>query len=112
VNAVNMPLTNRQQIVAVLYDEVIRTANFFLHNCKHFSSDTLREESPTYSHVAYIMGKVAGMIILLADDFDPMTGQQAGEYCRLMESIGIAIDQRDDIALETSIRELQRKPGV
>lgn len=95
-----------------LYDEVIRTSNYFLHNCKYFSIEVLKEEDPSYSEVARLMRQVAEIIKVVADSFDPMMGQKAVEYCDIMMFMGIAIEKRDAIQLSKWVRELERKPGV
>jgi len=96
----------------MLYDEVLRTSNRFLHNCQNFSIEVLRMENPTYAQVAKVMRKVATFITLLADDFDPMMGQKAFEYCELMHKIGVAIETNDHLALKIHVAELDRRPGV
>lgn len=95
-----------------LYSEVVRTANYFLHNCKHFSVQVLQDENPTYAEVAEIMKQAAGIIKILADDCDPMLCQQAHEYCELMTNMGIAIETGDELRLSTLVSELERKPGL
>lgn len=95
-----------------LYEIVLRISNRFLHNCRHFSIEILKLENPTYAEIAVLMKKVAVIIATLADDFDPMMGQKAHEYCELMHRIGIAIEQGDQIALEKYVRELDRRPGL
>jgi len=95
-----------------LYNLVIQTSNQFLHNCKHFAIEVLRTETPTYAEVALLMRQVAGIIEVLADDFDPMMGQKAHEYCELMSQMGVAIDCGDRVALSTLVAELERKPGL
>jgi hypothetical protein len=95
-----------------LYNEIIRTSNRFLHNCKFFPLDILRGEEPSYAELARGMKFLAVIINTLAVDFDPMWGQQASEYCELMARIGVAITQDDKVALATCVGELERKPGV
>lgn len=94
----------------MLYDEVLTTANLFLHNCKTFSIEMLKMEDPSYAQVAKVMRKVVTMITFLADDFDPMMGQKAFEYCELMHKIGVAIECSDDVALKVHVAELDRRP--
>lgn len=96
----------------LLYNEVLRTSNRFLHNCKNFSVEILQLENPSYAEVAEIMRKVAKIVIALADDFDPMMGQKAYEYCELMHQIGVAISNGDQVALHTALKELERRPGI
>lgn len=96
----------------ILYDSVLRVSNQFLHNCRLFTIEILKLENPTYAEVAIIMKKVAAIIATLADDFDPMMGQKALEYCELMHRIGVAIEQDDQIALERYVEELDRRPGL
>lgn len=95
-----------------LYDEVLRTANRFLYEAKGFSVEILKWEDPSFAEVAEIMRKVSRLIIALADDFDPMMGQKAFEYCELMHKIGVAIDNGDQVALDLALVELERRPGV
>jgi hypothetical protein len=94
-----------------LYEMVLQTSNMFLHNCKGFPMEILKAEDPSYTELAKIMRRIATIITLLADDFDPMMGQKAGEYCNLMTKMGIAIDNDDQIELDTLVIELGRKPG-
>lgn len=96
----------------MLYDEVLRTSNRFLYNCKGFSVEVLALEDPSFAEVAEVMRKVARIIAAIADDFDPMMGQKAVEYCELMRGIGVAIANADQVGLERSLGELERKPGV
>ena len=100
----------QEQHAKELFDAVLRTANQFLHNCKHFSIQVLAEENPTYAEVAEIMQQISKMIIALADDFDPLLGGKAVEYCVLMSSIGEAIKNLDEDALSNHVDELNRKP--
>lgn len=95
-----------------LYDRILRSSNYFLHNCKGFSVEILQMEDPTYAEIAELLRKLARVVIALADDFDPMMGQKAFEYCELMCSMGVAIKNNDQIALERAVTELERKPGV
>lgn len=95
-----------------LYEVILRTSNHFLHNCRGFSVEILRLERPTYAEVAEIMRKVGRIVVALSDDFDPMMGQKAFEYCELMAKIGVAIDNNDQIGLERLVTELERRPGT
>jgi hypothetical protein len=95
-----------------LYDKVLQTANFFLHNCKRFPVAILRLEDPTYAEIAAIMKKVGAIIAVVADGFDPMMGQKAVEYCDLMAQMGVAIEQDDRLALGKLVAELDRKPFI
>lgn len=96
----------------IIYDQIVRTSNQFLHNCKGFSVEILRLEQPTYAEVAEIMRRLARLVVVLSDDFDPMLGQKAYEYCDLMHRMGIAIENGDQVALERWVKELERKPGI
>lgn len=95
-----------------LYEIVLRVSNHFLHNCKTFSIEVLQLDEPTYAELAQIMKKAAGIIELLVDEFDPMMGQKAHEYCELMRLIGVAIEQDDEIGLRRHLVELDRRPGL
>lgn len=96
----------------ILYDLILKVSNQFLHSCKLFSIEILKLENPTYAEVAVIMKKAAAFITTFADDFDPMLGQKAQEYCELMHRIGVAIEQGDQIALGRYVGELDRRPGI
>jgi hypothetical protein len=74
--------------------------------------DLLKAEDPSYSELAAIMRRIAIIITVLADSFDPMMGQKAVEYCNLMSRMGIAIDKGNQVELDGLVAELQRKPGV
>lgn len=102
----------KKKLAKHLYDEVLRTANYFLYNCKGFSVEILKMERPTYAEIAETIRKAARAIIAFMDDFDPMMGQKAHEYCELMSKIGVAIDNCDQVALHRWLSELERKPGV
>lgn len=93
-----------------LYHLILQTANQFLYNCLHFSIDVLRDETPTYAEVAELMEPLSKIIRALADDFDPMMGQKALEYCALMKEIGIAIANSDEDSLSKHVELLNRKP--
>ena len=95
-----------------LYDLVSQTSNRFLHNCKHFSIEVLQAENPTYAEVAAIMKKVAKLIQALADEFDPLMGCKAHEYCELMMGMGIAIAAGERITLNKLVVELERRSGL
>lgn len=88
----------------VLYDQVLRTSNMFLHNCKYFSVEILQLDQPAYTEIAEMMQAIPRIIFDLADDFDPMLAQKASEYCALMRNIGIAIADGDQLALEGHLR--------
>jgi len=100
--------TNAQE----LYDAILRTANQFWHNGKHFSVEILKAENPSYAEVAEIMKKLAVILTVLSDDFDPMMGQKAFEYCELMRRMGVAIQNSDQIELTKLVGELDRRPGT
>lgn len=93
-----------------LYDLVLRTANEFLHNCRHFDVEVLATDNPSYDEVARVMDQLAAIIQALSDDFDPMLGQKAIEYCGLMKKMGLAIKNKDDIKLSQLVDELERRP--
>jgi hypothetical protein len=95
-----------------LYGEVLRTSNHFLHNCGHFSVEVLQDEDPSYADLAKVMSRIAVIITLLADEFDPMMGQKAFEYCELMTRMGIAINEGNQVVLTQLTAELARRPGV
>lgn len=95
-----------------LYDGILRTANRFLYEAKGFSVEVLKWENPSFAEVAEISARVAEIITLIADDFDPMMGQKATEYCELMRKIGVAIDKDDQVALDQALVELERRPCV
>lgn len=95
-----------------LYDLILQASNRFLYNCKHFSIEILRYENPAYSEIAERMKRVCGIIKVLADDWDPMMGQKAEEYCELMSGMGVAIENGDRLALKKLIRELERRSGL
>lgn len=107
--AADLLVENRENATR-LYSMVLQTSNMFLHNCRHFSIGMLREENPTYAEVAKIMKQLAGIISALADDFDPMMGQKAHEYCELMTHMGVAIEGDDRVRLVALVAELERKP--
>jgi hypothetical protein len=93
-----------------LYMEILKTANYFLHNAKHFSVEILAEENPTYEGVAELTDYAAKLVYSLADDFDPMMGQKAFEYCLIMKKMGIAIKNKNQDELSRLADELYRRP--
>lgn len=93
-----------------LYDGILRTANRFLYEAKGFSVEVLKWEDPSFAEVAEISTRVAEIITLIADDFDPMMGQKATEYCELLRKIGVAIEEDDQVALDQALVELERRP--
>lgn len=95
-----------------LYDRILRTANYFLHNCTHFSIDILAAENPSYEDVARIMESLRKILWAIADEFDPMMCQQAFDYCELMSKMGLAISNKDDKLLSEYVEVLKRKPMI
>lgn len=93
-----------------LYDLVLRTANEFLHNCKHFDIEILAADNPTYAEIAQVMEKLAAIIGVLADEFDPMLGQKAIDYCSHMKKMGLAIKNGNEVELSNLVTELERRP--
>jgi hypothetical protein len=74
--------------------------------------EILKGEDPSYAELAKMMRRIATIITLLADSFDPMMGQKAAEYCELMTKMGIAIENSDQKALNVLVCELERRPGL
>ena len=66
----------------------------------------------SYAEVAEIMRKVADVIKVVADEFDPSMGQKADEHCELMSQMGVAIEIGDEIKLAALVKDLERKPGL
>lgn len=95
-----------------LYEQILRTSNYFLHNCRAFPLATLKGQDPSYSEIAQGMKRLAAIISVLAVDFDPMMGQKATEHCDLMSQIGVAISNGDNEALARLVTELERRPGL
>jgi len=95
-----------------LYDLILQTSNEFLYNCKHYRIELLRRRKPTYKEVAAAMRELSEIVTMLADDFDPMMGQKAAEYCQLMSGIGVAIERFDEVRLLRLVAELERRPGL
>jgi hypothetical protein len=95
-----------------LYDLVLQTSNEFLYNCKRYRMELLRCRKPTYNEVAAAMRELSEIVTVLADDFDPMMGQKAVEYCQLMSGIGVAIERFDGVRLLRLVAELERRPGL
>ncbi|MES1933548.1 hypothetical protein T35B1_13116 [Salinisphaera shabanensis T35B1] len=93
-----------------LYDRVLHTANRFLYSCKHYEIEALSEEDPTFERVAERMIVLAGIIELLADDFDPMMGQKALEYSAHMHKMGLAIKNKENDKLSELVKELDERP--
>lgn len=95
-----------------LYDSILKTSNTFLYNCKYFAMPVLQEEDPSYAEMARHMKKVATIIHIVADEFDPMMCHKAFEYCELMTAMGVAVDSGDKLLLSRLVAELERKPGI
>jgi hypothetical protein len=104
--------TDQKTRAQQLYDGILRTANRFLYEAKGFSVEVLKWEDPSFAEVAAVSIRIAEIITLIADDFDPMMGQKATEYCELMRKIGVAIEEDDQVALDRALVELERRPGV
>lgn len=105
-----MIIEEKERLAKELYDAVLQTANQFLHNCEHFSITVLADENPTYEEVAEVMHQLSKIILVLADDSDPMMYQKASEYCVLMKFLGTAISNRDEAALSKYLAQLKGKP--
>jgi hypothetical protein len=67
---------------------------------------------PSYKEIAAAMRELSGIITVLADDFDPMMGQKAVEYCELMSGLAVAIERFDEVRLFRLVAELERRPGL
>lgn len=93
-----------------LYDLVLRNANAFLVNSKHFTIAILQQENPTYEEVAEVMQTASQLIITIMVDVDPMMGQKAGEYVSIMARMAKAIRNDDQEQLSYLVSELERKP--
>ncbi len=52
------------------------------------------------------------MIRVIADGSDPMIVGKADEYCDLMLKIAVAIEEQDEVQLNSLVNELERKPGL
>lgn len=100
----------KKEWVDRLYDELIRTANHFLHNAKNFHINVLKLENPTYADVASEFRKVAGIIDILAEQIeDGLTGVKAHEYVTYMEQIAQAIDKGCAETLLNVVNELDKR---
>jgi hypothetical protein len=95
-----------------LYDLLLQVSNELLYNCKHYRIELLQRHWPSYKEIAVAMRELSGIITVLADDFDPMMGQKAFEYCELMSGIGVAIERLDEVRLFRLVAELERRPGL
>jgi len=93
-----------------LYIQLLRTANNFLINAEHFDIQVLQESNPTYEELGKLALKVAQIIRVLVDDFDPWMHQKALEYASLMAGMGKAIKDGDEVELERIVDELNGKP--
>jgi hypothetical protein len=95
-----------------LYDLILQASNELLYNCKHYRIELLRRHRPSYKEIAVAMKELSGIITVLADDFDPLMGQKAFEYCELMSGIGVAIERFEEVGLFRLVAELERRPGL
>lgn len=93
-----------------LYEIILRTANSFLHNAKHFSIEVLNERNPSYEEVAEMASTLAELVWILADDFDPMLQTKALEYATIMKEMGKAITNCNAEHLNRLTEILDRKP--
>jgi hypothetical protein len=100
-----------QALAEHAYDRVLQTANRFMFNCKNFPIEILKLEDPSYAEIAHVLHKSAGLIAFLSDEFDPMMGTKAHDYCQLMTAMAVAIDQGNEIELARLVAEMERKPG-
>lgn len=95
-----------------LYDTIRRTSNRFLNDCKYLPMEFLQGEVPSFTELATIMRRVAQIIHILADDFDPHMVMKANHNCELMTGIGVGIDENDHIQLQQLVGELERGSGL
>lgn len=92
-----------------LYFKILEHAGAFLHNSKRFSVDVLAEDDPSYETIAELMQNLATIITVLAEDFDPMMGEKAIDYCSIMKKMGIAIKNKDQNVLSKLVCELDKR---
>jgi hypothetical protein len=95
-----------------LYEQIVRGANYFLHNCSTFSVESLANHDPSYEEIARLLDSLVKVVSVLSSDFDPMMGQKALEYCLLMKKMSTAIVQRNQPELTRLVAEMKRKPGT
>ena len=101
--------TEQEHTAQELYILILETALYFLTNAKKFDLHSLQQENPSYEELGKLAKRVAGMITLLVDDFDPMLHQKALEYASLMADMGKAITDGDEDKLGRIVDELDRK---
>jgi hypothetical protein len=112
VNAITDDVNQNVDDPHDLYDIILRVANKFMHNCKHFPMEFLRAEDPSFSELARITRRMAQIIQLVGCNEDPMMSQKAHDYCELMTAMAVAIERDDHIELRRLVSELERKPGT
>lgn len=95
-----------------LYEDILQTANFFLHSAKRWHISILKDFNPSFPELAAIMRNLAQDVHDLADDFDPMLAQKALEYAHLMDDMSIAILNDDKVRLSELVTELDKKPFI
>lgn len=101
-----------QEHVRILYERVLHVSNRFLYQCKTFHITILALEDPSFTAIAHHTKQVADMIRVIADGSDPMIVGKADEYCDLMLKIAVAIEEQDEVQLNSLVNELERKPGL
>lgn len=101
-----------REMAQKLYNEILRTANYFLHNSTHFSVELLARENPSYQEVAAVMSQVRGILNSLVTDFDPMMCEKAFNYCNLMTQMGVAISNKNQLELSKLATQLGELPGT
>ena len=106
------PKNEADRLSLELYERILRTANEFLHKCKHSTLTFLAERRPTYAQMAQDCNLLSDVMGRLADSSNPMRHQQVFEYCALMVRIGSAIAQQNEVELKSAVEELDRKPFI
>jgi len=105
-----MEQSEKQAQITKLYHLVLKTANEFLYNCKHFKIEALQKENPTYEEVAEIIDSMCKVITALCEDVDdPLTGQKAFEYCAYMKGMAVSIKNGNEEHLRTIVNELDKR---
>lgn len=96
-----------------LYTKILITANHFLHQSKSFSVELLKEENdPSFASIAVLANKLAGIIEIIAKDFDPTIHQKALDYTNIISKMALAIESGQQDELDSLVAELDKKPFI
>lgn len=93
-------------------EAVLRVANDILRQCKLFSIDALKDETPTIEQIAKSLDLICTLVEKLDFEGDEMKLAKAKEYVGHVKVIGVAIKRDDEAELERQVEELNKRSFI